>query len=59
MATTSGKPTSRQLAYLKSLADRTGQTFTYPRPAARPAPRLTASNTPGPARAPSATSSAS
>ena len=32
MATTtnSGKPTSRQLAYLKSLADRTGQTFTYP-----------------------------
>ena len=25
-----GKPTSRQLAYLKSLADRTGQTFTYP-----------------------------
>jgi hypothetical protein len=29
MATTS-KPTSRQLAYLKSLADRTGQTFTYP-----------------------------
>jgi hypothetical protein len=32
MATTSaGKPTSRQLAYLKSLADRTGQTFTYPR----------------------------
>jgi hypothetical protein len=32
MATTTsnGKPTSRQLAYLKSLADRTGQTFTYP-----------------------------
>jgi hypothetical protein len=31
MATTSnGKPTSRQLAYLKSLADRTGQTFSYP-----------------------------
>ena len=31
MATTSnGKPTSRQLSYLKSLADRTGQTFTYP-----------------------------
>jgi hypothetical protein len=28
--TTSGKPTRRQLAYLKSLADRTGQTFTYP-----------------------------
>jgi hypothetical protein len=28
--TTHGKPTSRQLAYLKSLADRTGQTFTYP-----------------------------
>jgi hypothetical protein len=24
------KPTSRQLAYLKSLADRTGQTFSYP-----------------------------
>jgi hypothetical protein len=32
MATTTsnGKPTSRQLAYLKSLADRSGQTFTYP-----------------------------
>jgi hypothetical protein len=32
MATTTsnGKPTSRQLTYLKSLADRTGQTFTYP-----------------------------
>jgi hypothetical protein len=28
--TTPGKPTSRQLAYLKSLADRTGQTFTHP-----------------------------
>ncbi len=24
------KPTSRQLSYLKALADRTGQTFTYP-----------------------------
>lgn len=31
MATsTTGKPTSRQLAYLKALADRTGQTFVYP-----------------------------
>jgi hypothetical protein len=32
MATTTsnGKPTSRQLAYLKNLADRTGQTFIYP-----------------------------
>jgi hypothetical protein len=31
MATsTNGKPTSRQLAYLKNLANRTGQTFTYP-----------------------------
>ena len=31
MATsTAGKPTSRQLAYLKNLANRTGQTFTYP-----------------------------
>jgi hypothetical protein len=30
MATSTGKPTSRQLSYLKSLADRTGQTFTYP-----------------------------
>jgi hypothetical protein len=29
--TTPSKPTSRQLAYLKSLADRTGQTFTYPK----------------------------
>jgi hypothetical protein len=29
--TTSSKPTSRQLAYLKSLANRTGQTFTYPK----------------------------
>jgi hypothetical protein len=29
--TTSSKPTSRQLSYLKSLADRTGQTFTYPK----------------------------
>src|SRR5450631_134748 len=28
--TTSSKPTSRQLSYLKSLANRTGQTFTYP-----------------------------
>jgi hypothetical protein len=28
--TTSRKPTRRQLAYLKALADRTGQTFTYP-----------------------------
>ena len=28
--TTSHKPTHRQLAYLKALADRTGQTFTYP-----------------------------
>lgn len=25
------KPTSRQLAYLKALAHRTGQTFTYPK----------------------------
>lgn len=24
-------PTGRQLAYLRALADRTGQTFTYPR----------------------------
>jgi hypothetical protein len=31
MATsTADKPTSRQLAYLKNLANRTGQTFTYP-----------------------------
>ena len=31
MATsTAGKPTSRQFAYLKNLANRTGQTFTYP-----------------------------
>jgi hypothetical protein len=33
MATTttaSAKPTRRQLSYLKALADRTGQTFTYP-----------------------------
>ena len=31
MATsTAGKPSSRQLAYLKNLANRTGQTFTYP-----------------------------
>ena len=31
MATsTAGKPTSRQLAYLKNLANRAGQTFTYP-----------------------------
>jgi hypothetical protein len=29
--TTSSKPTSRQLTYLKSLANRTGQTFTYPK----------------------------
>jgi hypothetical protein len=28
--TTTSKPTSRQLAYLKSLANRSGQTFTYP-----------------------------
>jgi hypothetical protein len=28
------KPTSRQLSYLKSLADRSGQTFTYPHTAA-------------------------
>jgi len=27
---TNGKPTSRQLSYLRSLANRTGQTFTYP-----------------------------
>ena len=27
---TASKPTSRQLAYLKNLANRTGQTFTYP-----------------------------
>jgi hypothetical protein len=30
MATINGKPTSRQLSYLKNLANRTGQTFTYP-----------------------------
>ena len=31
MATSNaGKPTSRQLSYLKNLAHRTGQTFTYP-----------------------------
>ena len=31
MATsTAGKPTSRQLGYLKNLANRAGQTFTYP-----------------------------
>jgi hypothetical protein len=29
-STTPGKPTSRQLSYLRSLANRTGQTFTYP-----------------------------
>ena len=29
------KPTERQLSYLKSLADRTGQTFTYPQTAAQ------------------------
>jgi len=29
------KPTSRQLSYLKSLANRTGQTFTYPHTAAQ------------------------
>jgi hypothetical protein len=29
--TTPGKPTSRQLSYLKSLANRTGQAFTYPK----------------------------
>jgi hypothetical protein len=28
--TTPRRPTARQLAYLKSLAERTGQTFTYP-----------------------------
>jgi len=28
--TTNRKPTSRQLSYLRSLANRTGQTFTYP-----------------------------
>jgi hypothetical protein len=33
MPTTTDKPTSRQLAYLKSLANRTGQTFTYPKTA--------------------------
>jgi hypothetical protein len=30
MTTTASKPTSRQLSYLRSLANRTGQTFTYP-----------------------------
>ena len=25
------KPTTRQLSYLRSLANRTGQTFTYPK----------------------------
>jgi hypothetical protein len=30
MATTPRRPTPRQLSYLKSLAERTGQTFTYP-----------------------------
>ena len=28
--TTNRKPTSRQLSYLRSLANRAGQTFTYP-----------------------------
>ena len=30
MATSTRRPTPRQLSYLKSLAERTGQTFTYP-----------------------------
>jgi Protein of unknown function (DUF3072) len=30
MATTTRRPTPRQLSYLKSLAERAGQTFTYP-----------------------------
>ncbi len=30
MATSARRPTPRQLSYLKSLAERTGQTFTYP-----------------------------
>jgi len=29
-STTTNRPTSRQLSYLKALAERTGQTFTYP-----------------------------
>lgn len=29
------KPTRKQLAYLKTLADRSGQTFTYPQTAAQ------------------------
>jgi hypothetical protein len=29
------QPTSRQLQYLRSLADRTGQTFTYPKTGAQ------------------------
>ena len=33
-AVVANKPTTRQLGYLKSLADRTGQTFTYPKTAA-------------------------
>jgi hypothetical protein len=28
-----GRPSAKQLAYLRALADRTGQTFTYPRTA--------------------------
>jgi len=29
-STTANRPSSRQLSYLKALAERTGQTFTYP-----------------------------
>jgi hypothetical protein len=34
MSVTDKRPTARQLSYLKALAERTGQTFAYPRSAA-------------------------
>ena len=35
MTTTTARPTSKQLAYLRSLAQATGETFTYPQTSAQ------------------------
>ena len=52
------KPTSRQLNYLRALANRTGQTFTYPRTRREASREIERLKRRSPARASSASSSA-
>jgi hypothetical protein len=55
----SSKPTSRQLSYLRSLAHRTGQTFTYPQTSQQASAEINRLKNAKPSSSSSATSSAS